>query len=121
MWLGPWRSLIFVAVARGTLMLADVAGYSRYLGGVELEHSRDVLADLIGLIAEQLGQTHEIAKLEGDAVFCFSEGDPVEVATAIESTYFAFARRRRLRSIAPSSVSSPTERSSPTSAWSREV
>jgi hypothetical protein len=29
---------------RGSLVLADISGYTRYLAGVELEHSRDALA-----------------------------------------------------------------------------
>jgi hypothetical protein len=29
----------------GCLVLADITGYTRYLAGVELEHSHDVMAD----------------------------------------------------------------------------
>jgi hypothetical protein len=38
-------------VQRGCLLLADLSGYTRYLTGVELEHSHDVLADLLGVVA----------------------------------------------------------------------
>lgn len=85
-------------------MIADISGYTRYLGGVELEHSRDVLADLLGVVAGQLEPPLEIAKLEGDAVFCVGNGDESgeDVVTAIESCYSAFARRRRTISQASS-------------------
>ena len=85
-------------VAEGCLLVADIGGYTRYLGGVELEHSHDILADLIGLVADRLGGALTVAKLEGDAVFCRGgepgpDGD--ELVSLIEACYFAFARRQR--------------------------
>ena len=56
-------------VRRGCLVLADISGYTRYLSGVELEHSHDVLADLLNVVAEALAPAGTLAKLEGDAVF----------------------------------------------------
>ena len=85
-------------------MLADVAGYTRYLSGVELEHSQDVLADLLGIVAEQLSGVVEVVKLEGDAVFCAGQArtDGPGLLGAIESCYFAFASRRRTIGLATS-------------------
>jgi hypothetical protein len=87
------------SVRRGCLVLADVSGYTAYLAGVELEHSHDILADLLGGVADGLCPPLRLAKLEGDAVFCVTpEGGPVNGATllgALESTYLVFARRRR--------------------------
>jgi uncharacterized protein YndB with AHSA1/START domain len=94
-------------VSGGFLVLADISGYTKYLTGVELEHSHDILADLLGLVAEQLCPPLTLAKLEGDAVFCFTregaaasagDGDAPraqELLAALERTYVAFARRRR--------------------------
>jgi hypothetical protein len=83
----------------GTLLLADISGYTRYLTGVELEHSHDILADLLGIVTNGVCPPLRLAKLEGDAVFCASPaGPPPDGATllaALESTYLAFARRRR--------------------------
>lgn len=87
-------------IGRGTLAIADIGGYTRYLTGVELEHSHDILADLISAVAQSKG-TFRLAKLEGDAIFSYApEGvvDGSHLMAAIDSSYFAF--RERLRDIA---------------------
>jgi hypothetical protein len=85
-------------VERGSLILADISGYTRYLTGVELEHSTDILADLINTIVEQMRGQFTLAKLEGDAIFAYAidRADPEASAlvTTVESCYFAFAQRR---------------------------
>jgi hypothetical protein len=85
-------------VQRGCLVLADISGYTNYLTGVELEHSHDVLADLLGVVAEQLGAVGSLAKLEGDAVFvCDREGAATGegLLAAVDAAYASFIRRRR--------------------------
>lgn len=85
-------------VRRGCLVLADISGYTRYLAGVELEHSHDVLADLIGVVARGLTAVGTLAKLEGDAVFvCDRDGatDGETLLAGLDAAYFAFAARRR--------------------------
>ncbi|MCA1832212.1 MAG: DUF2652 domain-containing protein [Actinobacteria bacterium] len=85
---------------RGSLVIADISGYTQYLTGVELDHSQDILAELISGIVDTLGLCFTLAKLEGDAVFCYDtalEPDGQVVLTALETTYFAF--RKRLRAI----------------------
>ena len=80
----------------GTLAIADISGYTRYLTGVELEHSTDILADLIGVVVDAMGGRFELAKLEGDAVFVHAPDADVEGTAyvgAVESCYFAFAER----------------------------
>jgi Protein of unknown function (DUF2652) len=89
------------SVRTGYLVLADISGYTKYLSGVELEHAHDILADLLGLVADGLCPPLQLAKLEGDAVFCFGQdedGDDLgaeALLEAFERTYFTFARRRR--------------------------
>jgi hypothetical protein len=64
--------------------LADIGFYTAYLAGVELEHSHDVLADLLGMVADNLCPPLRLAKLEGDAVFCVArEGRPIEGETLL--------------------------------------
>ncbi len=85
-------------VRRGCLVLADISGYTRYLSGVELEHSHDVLADLLGVVADELAAAGRLAKLEGDAVFvCDREGqtDGETLLASVDAAYSAFATRRR--------------------------
>lgn len=85
-------------VRRGCLLLADISGYTRYLSGVELEHSHDVLADLLGVVAGELAAAGQLAKLEGDAVFiCDRDGrtDGETLLATLDAAYFGFATRRR--------------------------
>jgi hypothetical protein len=66
----------------GTLAIADVSGYTKYLTGVELEHSTDVLADVIGVVVDAMGGRFELAKLEGDAVFVHAQAAQVAAAAS---------------------------------------
>src|SRR6478609_5690855 len=84
---------------KGCLVIADISGYTAYLTGVELEHSHDILGDLLELVTEGLCPPLRLAKLEGDAVFCVADGDAAVsgevLMERLEQTYLAFARRRR--------------------------
>src|ERR1700756_3886616 len=85
-------------LVHGPLVIADLGGYSRFLTGSELDHAHDILADLLGVVADGLRPSIGIEKLEGDAIFCADTAGVVEadsVLSAIESCYAAFARRRR--------------------------
>lgn len=79
-------------------LIADVSGYSGYLGSVELEHAQDILADLMSSIVSALEPGFALAKLEGDAAFTFQETDEIDgsmLLDTIERCYFGFRRRRR--------------------------
>jgi hypothetical protein len=81
----------------GCLVIADIGGYTRYLSGVELEHSTDILADLLQTVVDAFEVNFAIAKVEGDAVFAYDEGDAdgAVVVDAVTGAYMAFMRRRR--------------------------
>src|SRR3972149_9191239 len=83
-------------IQRGCLAIGPTTGYTKYLAGVELEHSQDVLSDLMGVLVGQLRGLLHLAKLEGDAVFCYEHGGEVDASmllSMIESCYFAFSQR----------------------------
>ncbi len=91
----PW---MFAPPEPACFLIADISGYTKYLGGVELDHAQDILADLIGSIVSALGPNFKLAKLEGDAAFTYSSGEMVDgsmLLDTIESCYFGFRRRRR--------------------------
>ena len=80
------------------LVIADIAGYSGYLAGVELDHARDILGDLIDTVVGALRPTFKLAKLEGDAAFVWVPAATVDgpgLQDVIERCYFAFQRRVR--------------------------
>jgi uncharacterized protein YndB with AHSA1/START domain len=86
-------------VEQGCLIIADISGYTKYLTGVELDHSTDILADLINTIVNQMKGTFTLAKLEGDAIFAYA-ADPKDLSegpslvTTIEGCYFSFRHRQ---------------------------
>jgi Protein of unknown function (DUF2652) len=80
------------------LVIADIAGYSGYLAGVELDHAQDILADLVDVIVGALRPAFKLAKLEGDAAFVYVPAATVDgpgLRDIIEHCYFAFQRRIR--------------------------
>ena len=84
-------------VQSGLLLIADVSGYTAYLSGVELEHSHDILAELMGALAQSLAGRFEVIEVEGDAVFVHHAGEEMngaEAMSVIERCYLAFAQRR---------------------------
>ena len=82
---------------RGLLLIADISGYTKFVGGVELEHGAAIVADLLGVAVEQLGGVAALAKLEGDAAFCVSSAIPNADAmmAALYGCYDSFRRHLR--------------------------
>lgn len=81
----------------GYLLLADISGYTAFLNDSELEHARDTLSDLLGLMIDHTRPPLTISKLEGDAVFSYTWGeepfkDGQALVELIENTYVAFRR-----------------------------
>ena len=80
------------------LVIADIAGYSGYLAGVELDHAQDILADLVGTVVGALRPAFKLVKLEGDAAFVYVPAATVDgpgLRDVIERCYFVFQRRVR--------------------------
>jgi hypothetical protein len=78
----------------GYLIIADISGYTSFVAKTELEHSQEILSELLELMVSRFQPTMTISKLEGDAVFAYA---PEEVFVRsetlidfIESMYVAF-------------------------------
>ena len=87
------------AVAQdGYLLIADISGYTSFVAGTELEHSYEILADLLGIICEKIESILMLHKLEGDAVFAYVPESKITrgetILELIESTYVAFRDRQ---------------------------
>lgn len=86
------------APEKGCLLLADITGYTEYMGGTELMHSQDVVADLLETIVDAVEPVFLLSKLEGDAAFAYANADTVNpsmMMDTVESAYFAFQKRLR--------------------------
>jgi len=82
----------------GYLVLADISGYTSFVAKTELEHSHEILTELLELLVEKFKPLMTISKLEGDAVFAyageniFARGDTL--LEFMESVYVAFRDRQ---------------------------
>lgn len=82
----------------GYLVLADISGYTSFVAKTELEHSHEILTELLELLVEGFTPLMTISKLEGDAVFAFAgesifaRGDTL--LDFMESLYVAFRDRQ---------------------------
>jgi len=78
----------------GYLIIADISGYTSFVAKTELEHSQEILSELLELIVNRFQPTMTISKLEGDAVFVYApEGVFARSETLVdfvESMYVAF-------------------------------
>ena len=83
---------------RGHLFIADISGYTSYVAGTELEHSQEILAELLGIIVSRFETLLTLHKLEGDAVFAYVPDAKVQrgetLLELLESTYCAFRDRQ---------------------------
>lgn len=82
----------------GYLLLADISGYTSFVAGTELDHSHEILSDLLETICMQIEKLLTIHKLEGDAVFAYAPETVIArsetILELIESTYAAFRDRQ---------------------------
>jgi Protein of unknown function (DUF2652) len=82
----------------GYLVLADISGYTSFVAGTELDHSHEILSDLLETICMQIEKLLTIHKLEGDAVFAYVPEAIIcrgeTILELIEATYVAFRDRQ---------------------------
>lgn len=83
-------------VEQGCFLIADIGGYTKFLSGSELEHSQDIVADLVGIVTKELAGPFHLAKLEGDAAFCYMQDEDQDASmlvAAMDAAYSGFQRR----------------------------
>ena len=86
----------------GYLVIADLSGYTSYVAKTELEHSQEILAELLEVLVTNLTTLLTLSKLEGDAVFGYVAESRVprseSMLELVESTYVAFKDRMNANS-----------------------
>ena len=84
----------------GTLLLADISGYTEYLVQAEAHQGSAVAGDLLSQVVDAVRPHFKVNKLEGDAVFAVSSRDGLtgpELLDVMDGVYSTF--RRRLLSV----------------------
>jgi len=84
-----------VPATQGTLVLADISGYTSYMAGTEHEHSIEILRELIETIASSFEDRLHVDQLEGDAICATTERTDPEIVTWLHDTFGRFHLRLR--------------------------
>lgn len=78
----------------GYLVIADISGYTSFVAKTELEHSHEILSELLSLLVEKFKPLMTISKLEGDAVFAYAAEEKISrgetLLEFLEDMYVAF-------------------------------
>jgi hypothetical protein len=90
-----------MAVQSTLLLIADIAGYTRFMKFhfMSLVHAQEIVAKLLEAVIDGAGPSLRLAKLEGDAAFFYlpcppgREFDPALVADRAAAIYQAFHAR----------------------------
>ncbi|MEX2046818.1 MAG: DUF2652 domain-containing protein [Chloroflexota bacterium] len=77
---------------RGHLVLADISGYTAFVAQTELEHSREILNELLETLVRGLAQHLRIGQIEGDAIFALGEQMPDDPRAWLEDIFIRFHR-----------------------------
>ena len=86
-------------VQQGYFLLADISGYTSFLTRTELDHSHEILTDLLETVLGRFKSLLTVHKIEGDAIFAYSpESRGVRgerLLELIEDTYTDFRERMK--------------------------
>src|SRR6266851_2818228 len=80
---------------QGTLVLADISGYTSYMSWTEHEHSIEILRELLETIANSFDGRLHIDQLEGDALCATTERTDSEITVWLHETFGLFHQRLR--------------------------
>lgn len=83
------------APSEGTLVLADISGYTSYMAGTEHEHSIEILRELIETIANSFDRRLRIDQLEGDAICASTDRTDGEIVAWLHQTFALYHQRLR--------------------------
>ncbi len=89
-----------MVVEHGLIVLGDVSGYTEFIATTELEHSREILAELLGTLCECAPGNLSVAQLEGDAVFWLCDEHAAGLADCLKEKFVEFHRRLRFMTMA---------------------
>ena len=85
------------AKTNGYLVIADITGYTKFLTGSELDHSRGILEDLFETLTARLTSPLILSNIQGDAILAHAPQmrvpDGSLVLDAVEGLYLGFREK----------------------------
>lgn len=82
-------------IMESPLVLADISGYTVFVSSTELEHSREILAELMETLCACGTGDLSVAQIEGDAVFWIGKTSGPELLDRLQNLFVEFHRRIR--------------------------
>lgn len=80
----------------GTLLIADISGYTAFLTQGELTHAQEILESLMHTLLSRLSPPLTVSKLEGDAILCHAPDGTFLMGQSlldlVDAVYCDFAR-----------------------------
>ncbi|HEV8228779.1 MAG TPA: DUF2652 domain-containing protein [Candidatus Limnocylindria bacterium] len=77
----------------GYIAIADISGYTSFVAATEIEHSREILGELLEVTSRELERHLRLTRIQGDALICVGQED--NVVECLESAFLSFHRRVR--------------------------
>ena len=81
-----------MATQTGHMVLADISGYTAFVADTELEHSREILNELLEGLVRGLARHLRIGQIEGDAIFALGPDLPEDPYAWFEEIFIKFQR-----------------------------
>ena len=91
----PPDARAFSKLQEGLLVLADISGYTAFVAQTEVDHSWEILHELLDTIVRSVEGKLDVSQVEGDAILFISGLSDEEVVKAVEHTFVRFHRRLR--------------------------
>lgn len=80
---------------RGLLFIPDISGFTRFVTETEIDHSRQIIKELLEVLINSNEMGLEISEIEGDAILFYRFGEPPsieEVYKQVEKMFCSFHR-----------------------------
>lgn len=85
----------FSKLQEGALVLADISGYTSFVAQTEIDHSWEILHELLDTMVRSVEGRLEVSQVEGDCILFIGGLGDAEVLAALEGTFVNFHRRLR--------------------------
>src|SRR5215510_11814058 len=74
-----------------TILISDISGYTDFITRTELEHSSQIINDLLETIVQSVSHDFVVSEIEGDAVLLYKKGSPPVKKDIIEQCVKTFS------------------------------
>jgi hypothetical protein len=91
----PPDARAFSKLQQGLLVLADISGYTAFVSQTEIDHSWEILHELLDSIVRSVAGRLDVSQVEGDAILFISGLTDEEVVAAVCDCFVGFHRRLR--------------------------